>query len=74
MLCCRPPGYRSFFRSQLKPHVHYYPFWQNAPEEAEAAMAWAEAHDREAQAIAAAGQRFVARWVGVHVGCVGLVW
>ncbi|KAG2495878.1 hypothetical protein HYH03_006116 [Edaphochlamys debaryana] len=59
-------GYRSFYYPLLRPNEHYVPFWLKGPEEVLAVMDWAAAHDVEAAAIAAAGQRFVGHYLRPH--------
>jgi hypothetical protein len=43
--------------------VHYVPFWRRLPQEALGGIAWAAANDGAAQAMAAAAQGLVARYL-----------
>jgi hypothetical protein len=49
-------AFPTYFSRTLRPFVHYIPFWKFRPQDLFDGVAWAQAHDQEAQRIAAAGQ------------------
>lgn len=58
-------GFRSFFGRQLRPFVHYVPFWRTRPQELADAVEWARAHDDECREIGNEAQQFAGKFFTV---------